>query len=263
MKKILLVLITFSTLEAKDIVFGVVPQQSPLLMMKRWIPITKYLSKETGLNILFKPVSSIPKFEEALYSGNYDIAYMNPYHYVIAHKKVDYEAVVRAEKSIQGILVGKDKLNALTGDTFRGKTFLFPAPKAFAATLLVKYEFKKKFGINIEDHAYKYVNSHDSVYKGIQRDIGDFGGGIVRTFNAIKESTSDDSLKILYKTQVYPSHPIALGKGLSEKEKKSIEQALLSIPENLLEELHMHTIIKTDNSEYDSIKMLAEELGIY
>ena len=104
--------------------------------------------------------------------------------------------MVRAAKNIKGILVMKKDqadMNALINDE---KTqFLFPSPNAFAATLLIKYEMLTKFGVNLTEKGnFKYVNSHDSVYKGVARDIGQLGGGIQRTFNSFKEGADKDKL---------------------------------------------------------------------
>lgn len=70
----------------------------------------------------------------------------------------------------------------------KDKNFLFASANAFAATLLTKYELSKKYNIYIDKNkTFTYVNSHDSVYKGIARGIGDVGGGIERTFNALDD----------------------------------------------------------------------------
>jgi phosphonate transport system substrate-binding protein len=68
------------------ITIGIVPQQSPFQLMKVWNPIIKYLENETGEKVSLKLVYSFSKFESELYGGKYDIAYMNPYHYVIPFK---------------------------------------------------------------------------------------------------------------------------------------------------------------------------------
>ena len=85
--------------------FGVFPQQSPLILIKSWTPVIQYLEKETGQKIDLKIESSISKFEEILYSGGYDIAYMNPYHYIVANEKKAYKAKIRADENLVGILV--------------------------------------------------------------------------------------------------------------------------------------------------------------
>jgi phosphonate transport system substrate-binding protein len=131
------------SLEAKVLTFGVVPQQSPIELIKEWQPVITYLENATGEKITLKVERSIPEFEKVLYSGGYDIAYMNPYHYVVSHKRKNYSAAVRDEKNLIGILVVRKNSGLNDVSMLRGKQFLFPAPDAFAATLLTKYELLK------------------------------------------------------------------------------------------------------------------------
>lgn len=254
MKKILIIVLLALSLSAKDLVFGIVPQQSPLKLAKKWLKITEYLSKQTGQNIIFKTENSIPKFQEKLYNGEYQLAYMNPYHFIIAQKKQNYSAKVRAKKMIRGIIVSKeDKLDT---SKLAGKTFLFPAPKAFAATLLTKYEFKQKFGFDIDKQAkVLYVNSHDSVYKGVSRGIGDFGGGIERTFNNFQDKNDKKNIGKIYITDSYPSHPIAFHPSVDALTVEKITKAFLNMPQELKSMLSIKEFIETDSKEYDIIKM--------
>ncbi len=264
MKAILVCLLLVNLTYAKDLVFGVVPQQSPLVLMKKWTPIIDKISHESGLNIILKIETSIPKFEEELYSGKYDIAYVNPYHYVIAHKKQNYTPILRANKLIQGIIVASKEIVAIEPKKLKGKTFLFPAPNAFAATLLTKYELKEKYNFNIDkDAKVMYVNSHDSVFKGVARELGEYGGAIVRTYNNFKDKESKDKLNIIYKTSKYPSHPIIVSNQLSQDIVSKLKKGFASLDKNDLKTLSMKKLIPIDDKNYDIIKKLAIELGIY
>ena len=253
MKNIIILLFLLTFIFAKDLVLGVVPQQSPLKLSKKWIKITKQLSKETGINIIFKTENSIPAFQKKLYKGEYDLAYMNPYHFIIANDSQAYEAKIRADKLIRGIIVSKEKILDL--EKLKDTTFLFPAPKAFAATLLTKYEFKKKFDFDIEkDAKILYVNSHDSVYKGVARGIGNYGGGIIRTYNNFKEQKDKENINIIYTTDGYPSHPIAFHPRVDKKDQEKIVKALLNMPRELLDILSIKKFIQTDTKEYEVIR---------
>ena len=188
-KRVLILSVLFtSILLAKPLVFGVVPQQSPQKLYKAWNPFIYYLSKKAGVEIVFKTEKSIPAFEKALYGGAYDIVYSNPYHYTIAHNLQNHNAVVRFDKQIVGILLAKKESSIKTLQDVKNKEFLFPAPKAFAATILPKYDVLNKLSYDIDkSKSLRYVNSHDSVYLGIQRGIGEVGGGIMRTFNKVSQ----------------------------------------------------------------------------
>lgn len=247
-----------SALFAKMLTFGIVPQQSPMELVKDWQPIVSYLEKATGEKIVLKVERSIPEFEKVLYSGGYDIAYMNPYHYVVAHDRQRYIAGVRDEKNIIGILVSRKESGWSEPSMLKGKSFLFPAPDAFAATLLIKYELLKKYNINInKEKNYRYVNSHDSVYKGVARNIGDVGGGIERTFNNLDDKESKESLAIIYKTKAYPSHPFAFHPSMSERVKEKMVKAIMQMPEPFVETLSMKRLKVTNDAEFDSVRDIA------
>ena len=254
-KKVSLILLASTYALATQITLGVVPQQSPLKLAKKWSSITKYLQEETGIEVIFKTEKSIPKFENQLYKGEYDISYMNPYHFIVANQTQNYQAFVRAKKNIVGILLSKEKNVDFTKQNLANKTFLFPAPNAFAATLLPKFEFKKRYGFDIDKQArVLYVNSHDSVYKGISREIGYLGGGIIRTYNNFIDKNDKDSISIVYKTQPYPSHPIAYHPRLNKDDVLKIQKAFLNMPLELSKILSIKKFKAIQNSEYDVIK---------
>lgn len=249
------------SLFGKTLIFGVVPQQSPIELIKEWQPVVTYLENVTGEKIILKVERSIPEFEKVLYSGGYDIAYMNPYHYVVAHKRKGYRAAIRDEKNIIGILVVRKNSGFRDVSLLKGKQFLFPAPDAFAATLLTKYELLKKYGIDVnKEKNYRYVNSHDSVYKGVSRGIGDVGGGIERTFNTLEDKETKDSLVILYKTKAYASHPFAYNPSMPDKLKAKMTKAILEIPDQMVSSLSMKHLIQTDDTEFDAVRDIAVAL---
>lgn len=252
-----------ATASAEKYTLGVVPQQSPLKLFKTWKPIADYLSEQTGHDITFKTEKSIAAFEKRLYAGEYDLAYMNPYHFVVANRKQDYQAHIRADKMIRGILVAKGAdadFDALIKDP--NTRYAFPSPNAFAATLLTKFELLEKYGVNVEQqNKRQYVNSHDSVYSGIARGTGDLGGGIQRTFNNFNKATDKAQLNVVYTTEAYPSHPIAYKATLPEAHRAQLDKALLAMPQGLLDTLSIKKMIPTDNDEYAAIRALEEKLS--
>jgi len=258
---IILSVLFINIILAKPLVFGVVPQQSPQKLYKAWKPFIDFIAKDIGVEIVFKTEKSIPEFEKKLYSGAYDIAYSNPYHYTIVHKKQNHNAIARFDKQIVGILVAKKNSDIQSIHDVKNKEFLFPAPRAFAATILTKFDVLNKQNYSIDkSKKFRYVNSHDSVYLGVQRGIGEIGGGIVRTFNKFKYK---DSLKIIYKTDKYPSHPISIRQNIDRDIANKIKKSLLTVPFKISKLINKKSIIKTQNNEYDVVKELAIKLNIF
>ncbi len=154
-------------------------------------------------------------------------------------------------------MLAKEKSVNFDSENLKGKTFLFPAPNAFAATLLPKFELKQKYGFNIDEEAkVMYVNSHDSVYKGIARDIGYLGGGIIRTFNNFNGKKDKGKINIVYKTNPYPSHPIAAHPRVSKEVVKKLQDAFLTMPNDIKKILSIKAFKVTSSAEFDVIKQI-------
>tara|TARA_R110000751_G_scaffold153210_2_gene258347 strand:+ start:409 stop:678 length:270 start_codon:yes stop_codon:yes gene_type:complete len=83
----ILCLMHSSLLLAQEYTFGVVPQYEPQKLNAIWQSMLKQVSKQTGVTIKLITVESIPVFEKAFAEGEYDFAYMNPWHSVVAYEK--------------------------------------------------------------------------------------------------------------------------------------------------------------------------------
>lgn len=115
------------------LIFGVVPQQSATQLAKLWPPILAALSENANYQLQFATAPDIPTFERRLKAGEYDIAYMNPYHYVVFHDSPGYLALAREkDKKLKGLLVVRKDSPIKSLAQLEGKTLAFPAPAAFA-----------------------------------------------------------------------------------------------------------------------------------
>ena len=74
------------------ITFGVSPQESAVKLAGTWIPLIEHLSRGLGTPLKLTLPPNRAEFENRFEQGAYDIAYMNPYHYIVAHRKAGYRA---------------------------------------------------------------------------------------------------------------------------------------------------------------------------
>lgn len=139
----------------------------------------------------------------------------------------------------------------------KNEKLFFLSEKAFGATLLIKYDALRKEEITI--NKFQYVNSHDSVYLCVQRDIASVGGGIRRTLNRFSRKKD---LKVIYTTDEYPSHPISIRNTLKAEIRLQIKKALLSMPKKLLKPISDTKIIESSNQEYLIIEELIKKLHL-
>ncbi|ENV5995771.1 PhnD/SsuA/transferrin family substrate-binding protein [Vibrio parahaemolyticus] len=121
-----------------SLVFGVVPQQSATKLVQQWQPLLQRWGELAGVEIKFATARDIPTFEARLMAGEYDIAYMNPYHFTLVNQTPGYTALARAKnKRITGIIVAR-KGQSVTLDDLQEETIAFPAPRAFAASIITQ-----------------------------------------------------------------------------------------------------------------------------
>lgn len=194
----------------QTVTFAVVPQQSATQLAEAWTPVLAWLSQSSGLQLQFVTAPDVPSFEQRLLTGDYDLAYMNPYHYTVFSDNPGYRALSRAKGDrIKGIVVVQKDSPIKTLNDLNGKTLAFPTPAAFAASLLVQAELRGR-GIAFTP---KIVNSHNSVYRSVAKGLFPAGGGIPRTLDLLDESVRND-LRVLWETREFTPHAIASRPGL-------------------------------------------------
>lgn len=248
---------------SNELTVGIVPQQSATALAAAWIPLLSEAAKRAGVKLAFRTAGDIPTFEERLKNGEYDIAYMNPYHYTVFSKAPGYRAFAREKdrKLVGIIVVAKDSPLREIAE-LNGKAVVFPAPAAFAASILPRSEFEQK---NIPIQA-KYVNSHDSVYRGVAQGTFAAGGGIKRTLEAIDPAISS-RLRILTSTPAYVPHAFAAHPRVDKATLDKVSTALFAMNTDetgrqLLEPLSFKGIEAGQDKDWDEVRRLKINLPV-
>jgi len=237
--------------------FGVVPQQAASKLARLWTPILEYLSRETGLNLIFKTAPNIPAFEKRLEESTYDFAYMNPYHFTVYNEKPGYQALAKArDKRIKGILVVRKDSSLQSIEQLNNVSLAFPAPAAFAASILPRGELAA-IGNTIKP---VYVSSHDSVYRAVARGLYPAGGGVMRTFRSL-DAEVRDQLKILWITEGYTPHAIASDEQVASDVVKRLQSAMIAMEQSvegqkLLETIKIKGFEAANNEDWDDVRSL-------
>lgn len=240
-----------------SLTFGVVPQQSAGELARAWAPLLNFLGKKSGVTLRFATARDIPTFEQRLAGGEYDIAYMNPYHYTVFHRVPGYLAFAREkDQKLKGIIVVRKDSPYADITHLRDAPVAFPGPAAFAATLLPQAELAR---MHIPVNA-KYVSSHDSVYLSVARGLFAAGGGIPRTFENFDPALREQ-LRILWNTPGYTPHAIAAHPRVPGETVERLRAAMANMADDpqgaaLLEALGFHGLVPAQDADYDDIRRL-------
>ncbi len=240
--------------------FSVVPQQSAKKSADQWMPLLAAVSEAAGVNLRFVTERDIPAFERTLRAGIPDIAYMNPYHYEVFHERTGYGALARAkDKRIKGILVARKDSDIEGIEDLAGLEVAFPAPAAFAATLLPRAELaRRELGVTP-----RFVSSHDSVYRNVASGTLPVGGGVVRTFKAMPPDVSDQ-LRVIWTSEGFTPHAIAAHPRVPAQVVERVQAALLGLSEtpggmDLLDPIKLKGFERGVDSDWDDVRALGLE----
>ncbi len=238
---------------------GVVPQFDVRELRSIWQPLLALLSEESGHQFILEAVPTIPEFERQFQAGEFDFAYMNPYHAVVANQAQGYVPLMRdVDTQLKGILVvAKDGKIARVED-LNGQEVAFPAPNALGASLLLRSELERRFGVVVVP---RYVKTHSSVYLNVALGLAAAGGGVQRTLSHQDEDIKG-RLQVLFETREVPSHPIVAHSRVPAELRQQVVEALLRIAgtekgAELLAQVPIKRLGRTSLAEYDVVAQMA------
>lgn len=207
------------------LVFAPVPQLPAPTLFARWAPVLEAVGNASGQCFDLVIKASIPEFEKFLLTGAPSVAYANPYHAVMAYKAKGYLPLIADGSTLlTGILVAKKNGNVQQLNDLQGLRVDFPAPNAFAASLLLRAHLQQ-LKISIRPN---YVKTHSNVYRGVLIGDAAAGGGVNKTL----ESEPDDirqNLRVLYESPGYRSHPVIASAKLPRNVIERIRQSFLDL----------------------------------
>lgn len=239
------------------ITVGVVPQQAASDLAQGWIPLLREVSAVSGCEFRFATAPTITEFEKRLARGEYAIAYMNPYHYVVFHQAAGYLAFAREkDRKLRGLVVVRNDSAIASVQELDGKEVAFPSPAAFAATVIPLAELKRG-GISVKP---RFVASHDSVYLNVARGLVVAGGGIERTLEAIDASVRD-RMRVIWRSAEYPPHAFARLPGVPEPVGRDFVHAMQKVASSapgadLLKQIGFKGVVSAQDRDWEPIRAL-------
>lgn len=241
--------------------FGVVPQQSAGALARTWGPLVAEIGRRAGVEIGFRTAPDIPAFEARLAAGEYDLAYMNPYHFTVFNQAPGYRALARQRgKGIRGILVVRADAPITDIAALDGREVAFPAPAAFAASVLPQAALRRA-GISVQP---VYVRSHESVYLAVAKGLYTAGGGIERTFADTAPETREQ-LRVLWRTEAFTPHAIAAHPRVDAALAMRLQELMVALADDdtgraLLAALQFEGIDPAADADWDDVRALGIDL---
>ena len=129
-----------------------IPDEAPTELQRKFTPLGKYLEAQTGMKVVFTPVSDYAAVVESLATRKIDLAWLGGFTFVQAKIRTNGTAIPIAQREEDSKFTSKfitadPAIKALAD--LKGKTFAFGAPSSTSGSLMPRF-FLQQAGLNPE-----------------------------------------------------------------------------------------------------------------
>jgi phosphonate transport system substrate-binding protein len=245
------------------------PYLPPSELVKRFMPLTEYLSQKLQKKVVCNISQNYKEHIESVGDDKIDIAFLGPASYVkvvekFGHKPILARLEIKGNPHFQGVIITRNDSPLKSISELRGKSFAFGDPNSTMSHLIPLYMLHQS-GINKDTLSrYEFLKSHQNVALGVL--MGDFDAGAVK--EEVYYAYKDRGLRDLAWTPKISEHVFVSRSTLNERTIKKIRHILLNIKNELTAESIMSSIKKDTTAfvtardeHYDNLRTILLSLG--
>lgn len=258
---------------AEVINFGVIPLQSPAIMIQKFTPLANYLSKEVGVPFKLMIGKDYQATMDDIGKNAVQVAYLTPTTYPKAERQNPDAAVHPIVKFKEGgkatyrsaviVRAGSPIKNI---SELKGKKFAFGSEQSTSSHLMPR-SMLIAAGIDVPKdlQEIKFTGSMGNVANAVAAGMMD-AGGLQET--VAEQNEKQGRVKILARSGDIPQFPICVNKHLSKELVSKIEAALLKLDSGTPEALKILTSIddkltgseKSVSADFDIVREMILKL---
>jgi len=223
-------------LDPDTLIFAYTPVEDPAVYKTAWADFLTHMEKETGKKVVFFPVQSNAAQIEAMRSGRLHIAGFNTGSNPLAVNCAGFRSfTIMAQES--GAFGYEMEILTYPGsgiekvEDIKGKTLAFTAPTSNSGFKAPSAILKSEFGMEAEkDFTPAFSGKHDNSILGVANK--DYPAASIA--NSVKQRMlargviTEDQVKVIYKSQTFPTTGFGVAYNLKPALAKKIEDSFFS-----------------------------------
>jgi phosphonate transport system substrate-binding protein len=251
-----------------------IPDEAPTELQRKFAPLAKYLAAQTGLKVVFTPVSDYAAVVEALAARKIDLAWLGGFTFVQARIRTHGTAIPIVQRAEDAVFTSKfitadPNIKALAD--LKGKTFAFGAPSSTSGSLMPRF-FLQQAGLNPEKdfRNVAYSGAHDATVAFVAAGKAEAGVLNASVWDKLVEQNKVDPAKVrvFATTPTYFDYNWTVRGDLDPVVIKKLTDAFLKLdpanPEHreILALQRAARFIPTKKENYDGIEKAAQSAGL-
>ena len=264
-----------ATAHAQVLRVSAIPDEAPTELQRKFKPLGEYLEKETGLKVVFTPVSDYAAVVEGLAAKKIDLAWLGGFTFVQAKLRTKGEAlpiVQRAEDEVftsKFIVPADSPVRSLS--ELKGKTFAFGSPSSTSGHLMPRF-FLLQDGIDPEKDFARiaFSGAHDATVAFVASGRADAGVLNASVMDKLLEKGDANAgrIRVIATTPPYYDYNWTVRPGLDAALREKIANAFLKLDpadpahKELMALQRASKFVRTTTANYDGIERAARSAGL-
>lgn len=251
-----------------------IPDEAPTELQRKFAPLGKYLEAQTGMKVVFTPVTDYAAVVESLATKKIDLAWLGGFTFVQAKIRTNGTAIPIAQREEDAKFTSK----FVTADPsikgladLKGKTFAFGAPSSTSGSLMPRF-YLQQAGLNPEKD-FKNVafsGAHDATVAFVAAGKAEAGVLNASVWDKLVEArkVDTDKVRVFATTPPYFDYNWTVRGDLDPVIIKKLTDAFLKLdpanPEHkeILALQRAAKFIPTKKENYDGIEKAAHAAGL-
>ncbi|MBP5985981.1 MAG: putative selenate ABC transporter substrate-binding protein [Azonexus sp.] len=251
-----------------------IPDEAPTELQRKFAPLGKYLEAQTGMKVIFTPVSDYAAVVESLATKKIDLAWLGGFTFVQAKIRTNGTAIPIVQRAEDAVFTSK----FITADPniknvadLKGKTFAFGAPSSTSGSLMPRF-FLQQAGLNPEKDFKNvaYSGAHDATVAFVAAGKAEAGVLNASVWDKLVEQNKVDTTKVrvFSTTPPYFDYNWTVRGDLDPALVKKLTDAFLKLdpanPEHkeILALQRASKFVPTKKENYDGIEKAAHSAGL-
>jgi phosphonate transport system substrate-binding protein len=252
---------------------GIFPRRNFQETLTSFTPLADYLEKKIGRPVRIDAARTFDDFWLGMRDRRYDIVHFNQYHYLRAHRDLNYEVIAMNEEFNRAVIAGAISVRADSGikrlTDLKGRTVIFGGDHYAMQSYIVATYLLRMAGLKRGDYIEKFAknppNAHLAVYFG-QADAAGVGDGI-NDMPVVRNKIDVSQMRFVAVGTPLAHLPWAVRGEMDPSLRNAITQTLHSLKQspagrNALNQAHLTDLRPATDKDFDPHrKIVAAVLG--
>ncbi len=255
------------------IIIGIFPRRDPAITMRLFTPLAENLEKKLNHPIQLKTAANFKMFLRMLRERQFDVVHLNQYHYIQAHKELEYDLLVQNEEFGEANIRGAIYVHADSGietiQQLRGKKILFGGGKSAMISYIVTTFLLRQEGLEMGSYKELFASSPPNAILSVYlRQVDASAAAEIGIRLPIVTNRIDTKkIKLLAVSEPLPHLAWAVKRELNDKLKQQLQVIMLAMKETeagrkVLKQAHISAFNDANDEDYDIHRQIIKQVII-